>query len=70
VLSAGRDAFTTGFHDAMTLCAVFAFAAAVIAALTLRQKDLHESALTGIPPELPEETGAPSLSKATPAAQH
>lgn len=71
VLSAGRDAFTTGFHDAMTLCAVFAFAAAVIAALTLRQKDLHESALTGILPELPEEDDtAPSLDKATPAAQH
>jgi hypothetical protein len=39
----------------MTLCAVFAFAAAVIAATMIRNKDLHPSALTGIPPELPGE---------------
>lgn len=54
VLSAARDSFTVGFHDAMTLCAVLALAAAVVAITTLRTKGLHPSALTGIPPELPE----------------
>lgn len=55
ILADGREAFTSAFHDTMTLCAVMAFAAAVIALLTIRNKDLHESALTGVPPELPEE---------------
>jgi EmrB/QacA subfamily drug resistance transporter len=55
VLADGRAAFTVGFHDTMTLCAVFAFAAAAIAIVSLRAKDLHASALTGIPPELPED---------------
>jgi MFS family permease len=53
VLADGRTAFTFGFHDAMTLCAIFMFAAAAIAIVSLRTKDLHASALTGIPPELP-----------------
>ncbi|MGC5566045.1 MFS transporter [Streptomyces sp. FR-108] len=55
VLTDGRHAFTEGFHQAMTLCAVLAFAAALIAFAFLRDKDLHESALTGVPPELPDD---------------
>jgi MFS family permease len=55
VLTAGREAFTAGFHSTMTYCGLFMFAAAAIAFATLRKKDLHESALTGIPPEVPEQ---------------
>ncbi|MFI0235896.1 MFS transporter [Streptomyces sp. NPDC016845] len=58
VLADGRHAFTEGFHQAMTLCAAMAFTAAVIAFAFLRNKDLHESALTGVPPELPAEDDA------------
>jgi EmrB/QacA subfamily drug resistance transporter len=65
----GRQAFTLGFHDAMTMCAVIAFVAAAIAILTLSNKDLHESALTGIPPELPDESeSGPELPEPTAAA--
>jgi EmrB/QacA subfamily drug resistance transporter len=57
VAEAGRAAFTSGFHDTMIACSVIAFAAAVIAAVSLREKDLHESALlTGVPPEVPAQT--------------
>jgi EmrB/QacA subfamily drug resistance transporter len=56
VLSDGRTAFTIGFHDAMTLCGILALTAALIAIASLRNKDLHASALTGIPPEIPETT--------------
>jgi EmrB/QacA subfamily drug resistance transporter len=70
VAADGREAFTIGFHDAMTVCAIIAFVAAVVAIATLSNKDLHESAMTGIPPEVPEEEEAPSLDKAAPAAQH
>jgi hypothetical protein len=48
---AAEHAFTTGFHSAMTLCAVFALAAAGIAFLMLRTKNLHSSALSLVPPE-------------------
>jgi hypothetical protein len=43
----------------MTLCAVLALAAAVIALFLLRTKDLHSSALSLIPPDVDEdgETG-------------
>jgi EmrB/QacA subfamily drug resistance transporter len=59
VTTAGRQAFLDGFHSAMTLCAVLALAAAVIALFLLRTKDLHSSALSLIPPEVDEdgETG-------------
>jgi EmrB/QacA subfamily drug resistance transporter len=58
VLSAGRSAFITGFHDAMTLCAVLACTAALIGFVLLRTKDLHSSALSQIPPDV-DEDGAP-----------
>lgn len=49
---AARAAFTSGFHDTMIACCVAAFAGAVIAAVSLREKDLDASALlTNIPPE-------------------
>lgn len=54
VLAAAHDSFAAGFHDAMMLCAVLALFAAVVAIGFLRTKDLHASALTGIPPELPD----------------
>jgi MFS family permease len=56
-LNAARDAFTVGFHGAMTLCAVCAAVAAVVAVALLRTKDLHSTALSLIPPDLegPEE---------------
>jgi EmrB/QacA subfamily drug resistance transporter len=55
VLKDGHAAFTAGFHDTMLMCSGLAFLAAVVAFATLRGKDLHESALTGILPELPED---------------
>ena len=55
VLADGRMAFTFGFHDTMTLCAVFVFVAGAIALVSLREKDLHESARTGIRPEVTQE---------------
>ena len=55
VLTAGREAFLNGFHSAMTLCAVLALGAAVIALFLLRTKDLHSSALSMIPPEVDED---------------
>ena len=51
VVGAARESFVLGFHDAMTACALFAFVAAVIAALMLRTKDLHASALSLVPPD-------------------
>jgi EmrB/QacA subfamily drug resistance transporter len=69
VAAAARAAFTTGFHDTMIFCAVGAFAAAAIAVVMLREKDLHESARTGVPPELPEDAGVDGLEPArAPAA--
>ncbi|CAM5651850.1 MFS transporter [Streptomyces hirsutus] len=68
VVAAGRDAFMTAFHGAMTLCAILGFIAALIGFLMLRTKDLHASALSTIPPDLDEDgelrpdvpVGAPS----------
>ena len=60
---AAREAFVTGFHDSMALCAVFAFASAVVAFTLLRAKDLHSSALSPVPADL-EDQGAVS-SRAT-----
>jgi EmrB/QacA subfamily drug resistance transporter len=54
VLEDGRAAFAVGFHQTMTLCAVFAFLGALVALLLVSNKDLHESAITGVPPEVPE----------------
>jgi EmrB/QacA subfamily drug resistance transporter len=54
-LSTARSAFVVGFHDAMTLCALFAFLAAVIAVTMLRNRDLHSTALSLIPPDLEDE---------------
>jgi EmrB/QacA subfamily drug resistance transporter len=55
VLTAGRDAFMTAFHGAMTLCAILGFIAALIGFLMLRTKDLHSSALSTIPPDLDDD---------------
>jgi EmrB/QacA subfamily drug resistance transporter len=71
ILADGRVAFTSAFHSTMTLCAVFAFVAMVIALLTLRNKDLHESAVIGVPPEIPGEEDESELldGAGVPAAQ-
>ncbi|MER7845176.1 MFS transporter [Kitasatospora sp. NPDC096077] len=66
IVDDGRAAFTTGFHDAMVLCAVVALVAAVIAAFSLRAKDLHATALDGIRPDLAAEPQNPG----TPEAAH
>jgi EmrB/QacA subfamily drug resistance transporter len=68
VLTGARTAFTFGFHDTMTLCAVFAFTAAAIGLVSLRTRDLHESALTGIRPEVPEEAEQLPVSESVPSA--
>lgn len=61
MLELGRHAFVVGFHDAMTACAICAFVAAGIAAVLLRTKDLHASALSLVPPEVDErEIAAPA----------
>lgn len=67
VLDAARHAFVAGFHDSMTLCAVFAFASAAVALVLLRSKDLHSSALSLFPPDL-EDTAAEPLPAAVPVA--
>jgi EmrB/QacA subfamily drug resistance transporter len=64
-LAAARDAFTVGFHQAMTVCAVLAGVAAVLAMFMLRTKDLHSTALSLIPPDLDEPEGVDEL-EATP----
>jgi EmrB/QacA subfamily drug resistance transporter len=56
-LAAANEAFTIGFHDAMLLCAICAAVAAVIAVFMLRNKDLHSTALSLIPPD-PEDFDA------------
>jgi len=53
-LAAARSAFTIGFHDAMTLCAICAFVATAVAVTLLRTKDLHASALSLVPPDVDE----------------
>ncbi|TDD89629.1 MFS transporter [Actinomadura darangshiensis] len=59
----GRAAFTDAFHQTMALCAVLAFLAAVIALVSVSNKALHESALTGVPPELPDQVPPPASEK-------
>lgn len=59
VIADARDAFTQGFHQTTVLCAAFALLACLVAIFTVSNKDLHESALTGIPPELPDESPVP-----------
>lgn len=54
-LVAAREAFVTGFHEAMTVCAILAGIAAVAAASMLRTKDLHSTALSLIPPEIEDD---------------
>ncbi|HMA46912.1 MAG TPA: hypothetical protein VKP11_06905 [Frankiaceae bacterium] len=58
-LTAARESFVVGFHDAMTLCGVLAFVAAVVAVTMLRNKDLHSTALSLVPPEAGEAEPAP-----------
>jgi EmrB/QacA subfamily drug resistance transporter len=58
-LAAARDAFMTGFHEAMVVCAVLAGVGAVIAVLMLRTKDLHSTALSLFPPDPDGEPPAP-----------
>jgi EmrB/QacA subfamily drug resistance transporter len=55
VLSTVRNSFVAGFHDAMWFCAAIALASSLVAFFMLRQKDLHSSALSLIPPEVDEE---------------
>ncbi|MEU5519621.1 MFS transporter [Streptomyces sp. NPDC047860] len=55
VVAAGRDAFMTAFHGAMTVCAILGFIAALIGFLLIRTKDLHASALSTIPPDVDED---------------
>ncbi|MBM9507095.1 MFS transporter [Actinacidiphila acididurans] len=55
VVTAGREAFLSGFHSAMTLCGILALASAAIAFFMLRTKDLHSSALSLIPPEVDDD---------------
>lgn len=54
-MAAGRDAFMTAFHGAMTLCAIPGFVAALIGFLMLRTEGLHASAPSTIPPDLDED---------------
>jgi EmrB/QacA subfamily drug resistance transporter len=58
---AARSSFVFGFHDAMTICGVVAFVAAIIAVATLRTKDLHSSALSLVPPDVEELTSGASV---------
>lgn len=51
-LAAANDAFLSGFHVAMVVCALCAIAAAVVAFTMLRTRDLHASSLSLIPPEV------------------
>ncbi|MEU2422944.1 MFS transporter [Streptomyces sp. NPDC007851] len=55
VLAAGRDAFMSAFHSAMTLCAILGFIAAFVGFALIRTQDLHASALSTIPPDVDEE---------------
>jgi EmrB/QacA subfamily drug resistance transporter len=64
-LSAARDSFVTGFHDAMTAGAVFAFALAVVALFLLRTKDLRSPVLSAIPPDAQDEEQDVALIGAT-----
>jgi len=58
IVSDARAAFTTGFHDAMTLGVAFAAAGALVAVVLVSNRHLHPNArLDGIPPEL-EENGS------------
>lgn len=52
VLGAARQAFVSGFHQTMLVCAALAVVAAVIALAMIRTRDFHASALSAIPPEL------------------
>jgi EmrB/QacA subfamily drug resistance transporter len=72
VIEAGRTAFTTGLHQTAIVLAVGGFVAALIAATTLREKDLHESARTTVPPDVADETGVDELepAEAPAATQH
>jgi EmrB/QacA subfamily drug resistance transporter len=56
-LVAARDAFAGGFHTAMTVCAVLAGVAAIVAVFMLRTQDLHSTALSLIPPDLDDPDG-------------
>jgi len=66
VMSAARDAFVVGFHDAMTVCAVLAGIAAVLAVTMLRTKDLHSTALSLIPPDLEDPEAEPGVAQPLP----
>jgi len=67
VSAAGREAFMTAFHSAMTLCAILGLLAALVAFLLLRTKDLHATALSTIPPDT-DEDGATAPGAASDAA--
>jgi EmrB/QacA subfamily drug resistance transporter len=57
VLAAARSAFVAGMHDAMVVCAGLACIAGLLAFLLLRERDLHASASSSIPPEMDEDGG-------------
>jgi EmrB/QacA subfamily drug resistance transporter len=58
--AAAQSAFISGLHHAMVLAAAIAAVSAVVAFLTLRRRDLDETALAapGVPPETAEEAQA------------
>lgn len=59
-LTQAHSAFIIGYHDAMTLSAGLCLAAALIALLLLRTRDLHSSTLSLVPPEILEPAAEPA----------
>ncbi|WP_306317871.1 MULTISPECIES: MFS transporter [unclassified Streptomyces] len=68
VVTAGREAFATAFQDAMVLCASIGFVAALIGFALVRNKDLHASALSTVPPEADVDAAGGTDSAAEPGA--
>lgn len=59
VLAAGQDAYMAAFHHAMTLCAGLGILAGLIGLALVRNKDLHSTALSTVPPDPRDHAGAP-----------
>jgi hypothetical protein len=67
-MAAAREAFMAGFHQAMTVCAMLASLAALIAVLMLRTRDLHTTELSLVPPDV-EEAVSPDRRPTDPATR-
>lgn len=65
-LDAARNAFVVGFHEAMWVCAILAGLASLIAIFMLREKDMHSTALSLIPPDLDDPEAAEPAGPARP----